>query len=147
MEHFGDMALRRKLLLAAIAIITVSAIPLVSANPVPDFKHTSAFVASHVALVILVVAIVDSAIFLVRRKKLAKQGLLYLSALSCWVTYLVTRIYGGTYSVATAIGNRITAFGFVAIAVTYLTMAVTLVAIAYSGYLIGKRVSRVSLSP
>jgi len=116
-----------------------SALPLVGANPVPDFRHTSAYAASYVALIILVIATVDSAIFLVRRRKVTKQSFLCLLALSCWVTYLVTAIYGGTYSVATAIGSRITAFGYMTMAVTYLTMAFTLVAIAYSGYLLGKR--------
>ena len=116
-----------------------SALPLVGANPVPDFRHTSAYAASYVALIILVIATVDSAIFLVRRRKVTKQSFLCLLALSYWVTYLVTAIYGGTYSVATAIGSRITAFGYMTMAVTYLTMAFTLVAIAYSGYLLGKR--------
>jgi len=51
-------------------------LPLVSANPVPDFKHTSAYAASNVALVILLIAIASSAIFLVRRKRLIKQSLL-----------------------------------------------------------------------
>ena len=130
----------RKVLAAMLMLSSLaSAIPLVGANPVPDFKHTSAYAASYVALVILVIAIVDSAVFLVGRKKVTKQSLLYFLALSYWVTYLVTAIYGGTYSVAIAIGSRITAFGYGVMAVTYLTMAFTLVAIAYSGYLLGKR--------
>jgi len=131
--------MRKVLAVDLMLFCLASAIPLVSANPVPGFRQTSAYAASYVALVILVMAIADSAIFLVRRKKVTKQSLLYLLASSCWVTYLMTAIYGGTYSVTIAIGNRITAFGYITMAVTYLTMAVTLVAIAYSGYLIGKR--------
>ena len=116
-----------------------STVPLVTANPVPDFKHTSAYSASYVALIISIAAIASSAIFLVRRKKVTKESLLYLLALSCWVSYFVTAIYGGTYSVAVAIGHKITGFGYVTMVIIYLTMIITLIAIAYSGYLIIKR--------
>ncbi|HLN45803.1 MAG TPA: hypothetical protein VK209_08865 [Candidatus Sulfotelmatobacter sp.] len=131
--------MRKVLALMLMLFCLASTIPLVYANPIPDFKHTSAYAAVYVAFFILVIAIIDSAIFLVRRKKVTKQSFLYLLALSFWEIYVVTIIYGGTYSIAIAIGNRITVFGYVTMIITYSTMIVTLIAIVYSGYLINKR--------
>ncbi len=127
------------LMLFCLLFYLISTIPLVNANPVPDFNHTSAYAASYVALVILVIAIIDSAIFLARRRKFTKQSLLYLLVLSCWETYIVAANYSGTYHVIIAIGNKITTSGYIIMAITYSTMIVTLVAIVYSGYLISKR--------
>jgi len=129
--------MRKVLAVMLMLFCSISALPLVSANPVPSFKDTSAYAASYVALIILVIVIADFAIFSVRRRRLTKQSLLYLSVFSCWVSYLVTVIYGSTYPIMIAIGPRITTFGYISIAITYITMAITLVAIGYSGiYLI-----------
>jgi hypothetical protein len=106
-------------------------LPVVSANPSPGFPHTPAYAASYVALIILVMVIADFAVFLVRRKRLIKQSLFYLLALSCWVAFFIVTIYGGTH--------YITEFGYVTYAITYMTMAATIVAITYSGYLIIRR--------
>ncbi len=65
-----------ELMLLCLLFCLTSIIPLVNANPVPDFKHTSAYATSYVALIILIIVIVDSVIFLVRRKKVTKQSLL-----------------------------------------------------------------------
>jgi len=127
--------MRKVLAVLLMLFCLMLALPLVSANPVPDFKHTSAFAASYVALVILLIAIASSAIFLVRRKKLIKQSLLYLLALSCWVAFLIVTIYGSTHYLAE--------FGYVTYAITYMTMAATIVAITYSGYLIIRRAKSV----
>jgi hypothetical protein len=109
---------------------SISVLPLLSANPIPDFKDPPSYAASFVALTLLVMVIASFAVFLIRRKGLIKQSLLYLLALSCWVAY---------FAVAIAIGRRITQFGYITYAITYITMATTLVAIAYSGYLIRRR--------
>ena len=114
-------------------------LPLVSANPSPGFKHSSAYAASYVALIILVIVIADFAVFLVRRKRLIKQSFSYLLALSCWVAFLIVTIYGSTYYITIAIGKRVTEFGYVTYTITYMTMAATIVAITYSGYLIIRR--------
>src|SRR5665647_1832255 len=126
--------MRKVLAVMLMLFCSILALPLVSANPIePYFTHTSAYAASYVALIILVIVIADFAIFSVRRRKLTKQSLLYLSVFSCWVSYLAITIYGGT-------GWRITAVGYISIAISYITMATTLVAIGYSGiYLIRRR--------
>jgi hypothetical protein len=133
--------MRKVLAVMLMLFCLISALPLVSANPIePYFKHTSAYAASYVALIILVIVIADFAIFSVRRKKLTKQSLLYLSVFSCWVSYLAIVIYGSTYPIMIALGPRITTFGYISIAISYITMATTLVAIGYSGiYLIRRR--------
>ena len=131
--------MRKVLALMLMLFVLASAVPLVGANPAPGFKNTSAFAASYIALVIFLVVIANSVVFLIRRKKVAAQSLLYLLALSCWVSYFVIAIYGGTYSVTEAIGRRLTEFGYVTLAINYTTMIVTSVAIAYSGYLIIRR--------
>jgi len=59
-----------------------------------------------------------------------------LLALSCWVAFLIVTIYSSTYYITIAIGKRITEFGYVTYAITYITMGATIVAITYSGYLI-----------
>lgn len=133
--------MRKVLAVMLMLFCSILALPLVSANfdSVP-FKHTSAYSASYVALIILVIVIADFAIFSVRRKRLTKQNLLYLSAFSCWVSYLAITIYGGFFSIMIAQGPRITTFGYISIAISYITMATTLVAIGYSGiYLIRRR--------
>lgn len=133
------VVMRKVLAVMLMLFCLISALPLVSANPV-NIKHTSAYAASYVALIILVIVIADFAIFSVRRKKLTKQSLLYLSAFSCWVSYLTIVIYGSTYPFMIALGPRITTFGYISIAISYITMAITLVAIGYSGiYLIRRR--------
>jgi hypothetical protein len=114
-------------------------LPLVSANPIGGFRSTPAYAASYVALIILVIVIADFAIFLVRRKKFTKQSLLYLITISCWISYLAILIYGSTYSILIALGQRITTFGYISITVTYITMAITLVSIGYSGYYLIRR--------
>lgn len=134
--------MRKVLAVMLMLFCSILALPLVSANPVPGFKHTSAYAASYVALIILVIVIADFAIFSVRRRRITKQSLLYLSAFSCWVSYLATTIYGGTYYVMIAIGPRITPFGYISIAITYITMATTLVAIGYSGIYLMRRRSK-----
>jgi hypothetical protein len=133
--------MRKVLAIMLMLFCSSLSLPLVSANfdSVP-FKHTSAYSASYVALIILVIMIADFAIFVVRRRRLTKQSLLYLSAFSCWVSYFAITIYGGLYSIMIALGPKITAFGYITLAIGYITMAVTLVAIGYSGiYLIRRR--------
>ena len=133
--------MRKVLAVMLMLFCSILALPLVSANfdSVP-FKNTSAYSASYVAITILVIVIADFVIFIVRRRRLTKQSLLYLLAFSCWVSYLAITIYGGLFVVIIALGPRITAFGYITIAITYITMATTLVAIGYSGiYLIRRR--------
>lgn len=142
--------MRKVLAVMLMLFCLISALPLVSANPIGGFRDTSAYASSYVALIILVIVVVDFAIFLVRRKKFTKQSFLYLSAISCWISYLAILIYGSTYFFMIALGPRITTYGYIYLSITYITMATTLVAIAYSGiYLIrrrGKLTSKHSLS-
>ena len=137
--------MRKVLAVMLMLFCAILALPLASANfdSVP-FKHTSAYAASYVALIILVIVIADFAIFSVRRKSLTKQSLLYLLAFSCWVSYLAITIYGGYFFIMITIGPRITAFGYITIAITYITMATTLVAIGYSGIYLVKRRSKLT---
>lgn len=101
--------MRKVLAVMLMLFCSILALPLVSANfdQVPAFKYTSAYAASYVALIILVIVIADFAIFSVRRKRFTKQSLLYLLAFSCWVSYLAITIYGGIFSIMIALGPRL----------------------------------------
>jgi hypothetical protein len=138
------MIMRKVLALMLMLFVLASAVPLVGANPMPDFRHTPAYAASYIELVILFVAIVSFTIFLVRRKKVTMHSLLYLLTLSCTIAYMIVTIYGATYYIIVATGTkttgmRITEFGYIYFAISYTTMAITIVTFAFSVYWIIRR--------
>jgi len=63
------MITKKLLALMLLLFWLASTVSLVTANPVPDFKHTSAYSASYVALIISIAAIASSAIFFGKEKK------------------------------------------------------------------------------
>ncbi len=127
----------RKVLAALLMLFClVSSIPLVRANPVGANEGISHL---YPVLVILIVALASSVIFLIRNKQHIKHGIIYLITLSCWISYTGVTIYGYSHFLITAIGSRITPFGYITMGVTYLSMSITIVAIAYSGFLIRKK--------
>ena len=129
--------MRKVLVFTLVLFCLTVALPLVSANPIPDFKHSSAYTYSYIALIILVITTGSLVVFMVRKKKITKLSLLYLLVFSCWISYLAIEIYSSDLTVM--IGKRITLFGYIVLPISYATMATTLLATAYSGYWTAKR--------
>ncbi len=129
--------MRKVLAIVLVLFCLFLALPFVSANPYSPAQLQSELSPLYVALVLLAMSIFGSTIFLVRRKRVTKQSFLYLIVLSFWFSLLAV------YTVALAsyhfivfapqlIVLSMAAFG-------YMTMGITLLAIAYSGYLIRKK--------
>jgi hypothetical protein len=129
--------MRKVLVFTLVLFCLTVALPLVSANPVPDFKNSSAYTYSYIALIILVITTASLVVVMVRKKKITKLSFLYLSVFSCWISSFAIGIYSSDLTVM--IGKRITSFGYITLAISYATMATTLLTTAYSGYWINKR--------